>query len=379
MDSVPDILQAVAAGTLDPQTASGMIARMRQGGEDAGSGSAPPPPVSEVLVKAGAVRLVIIGDPAVDQAVAEGPHRMERRDGTLVIRTNTAEGDFATTPPRSALMNWLTSVMDRASQTLTVRVNPALPLRVLIVGGSLDLSGATAGTSVGVEAGAARLEGGEGPLQVDVVSGSAKVDWTFSGDSTVRADMGSAQIRVRPGSDVRITAEATLGQATVRTDHGIVQSVGDAPTAGGGDRERFGHAARSSAHGCGAGDGRMSVPLHRAPTLCPVCSDSLLTLRLGCPGCGTEVSGEFDSCRYCRLADDDLALLEVFLRSRGNLREVQTHLGVSYPTARVRFAQLLHRLDLGPIDPPPSDADILNDLSHGRITVAQAESLLGVV
>lgn len=118
------------------------------------------------------------------------------------------------------------------------------------------------------------------------------------------------------------------------------------------------------------------MPVHRAPTNCPVCSDELITLRLGCPTCGTEISGGFASCSYCRLSEQDLQTLEVFLRSRGNMREVQTHLGVSYPTARQRFAQLLARLGLAEVEPAPAEADVLAELAAGRLTVAQAEELL---
>lgn len=135
---------------------------------------------------------------------------------------------------------------------------------------------------------------------------------------------------------------------------------------------------------------------HRAPTTCPVCSDSLITLRLGCPECGTELSGHFDTCRYCRLDAGDSELLEVFLRSRGNIRDVQAHLAVSYPTARARLGELLDRLGLS--DPLPEAAavtasqpgapavgapaagapieQVLDDLAAGRIGVAQAEALL---
>jgi hypothetical protein len=95
---------------------------------------------------------------------------------------------------------------------------------------------------------------------------------------------------------------------------------------------------------------------HRPPTTCPVCSDSLITLRLGCASCGTEVSGHFDSCRFCRLDQADMAILEVFLRSRGNIRDVQGHLAVSYPTARARLVEVLERLGLG-ADPEPGAPD----------------------
>jgi hypothetical protein len=117
---------------------------------------------------------------------------------------------------------------------------------------------------------------------------------------------------------------------------------------------------------------------YRAPATCPVCSDQLVTLRVGCPNCGTELSGHFEQCRYCRLDANDLEVLEVFLRSRGNLRDVQAHLGVSYPTARQRFGDLLARLGLADSTPPPVDdsATILADLAAGRLSVDEAEALL---
>ena len=86
--------------------------------------------------------------------------------------------------------------------------------------------------------------------------------------------------------------------------------------------------------------------LHRPLTTCPVCSGELITTRLGCRACGTELVGEFGSCSFCALDDAELDLLRVFLSSRGNLRELEKHLGVSYPTARARFADLLAELGL---------------------------------
>lgn len=125
---------------------------------------------------------------------------------------------------------------------------------------------------------------------------------------------------------------------------------------------------------------------HRAPSTCPVCSDSLITLRLGCPSCGTELSGHFDSCAFCRLSAADHEILLVFLRSRGNVRDVQAHLGVSYPTARARLTEMLDRLDLGEPQTPAEEARVaavttpmsavLDDLAAGRITVDEAEAHL---
>ena len=77
---------------------------------------------------------------------------------------------------------------------------------------------------------------------------------------------------------------------------------------------------------------------HRTPRDCPVCGERLVIHALGCEHCGTELSGSFQPCAYCGLPAEDLETLRVFLVSRGNMRELERHLGVSYPTARQRFA-----------------------------------------
>jgi hypothetical protein len=63
----------------------------------------------------------------------------------------------------------------------------------------------------------------------------------------------------------------------------------------------------------------------------------------------------------------------VFLASRGNMKDLERHLGVSYPTARARFDALLSRLGLAPERPAPSPKlDLLEQLAKGEIDVDQA-------
>lgn len=90
----------------------------------------------------------------------------------------------------------------------------------------------------------------------------------------------------------------------------------------------------------------MAKQLYNAPADCPVCGDDLITTRKGCLKCGTEIAGEFASCDFCALNEEELTLLKVFLGSRGNLREVEKHLQVSYPTARARLDAVLAKLGL---------------------------------
>ncbi len=120
----------------------------------------------------------------------------------------------------------------------------------------------------------------------------------------------------------------------------------------------------------------MSEPTHRPPRDCPVCSARLAVTRLGCRSCGTELSGAFRQCSYCGLSDDDLELLKVFLVSRGNMKELERHLGVSYPTARQRYAELLSRLGFEAAPAPLSREQVLADLAAGRLSVDEAEALL---
>jgi hypothetical protein len=143
-----------------------------------------------------------------------------------------------------------------------------------------------------------------------------------------------------------------------------------------------------------SGHGAGPIADHRAPSDCPVCGEHLVVTRLGCGACGTELAGIFAPCEFCSLSSADLAMLRVFLASRGNLREVEKHLGVSYPTARLRFTELLQKMGLAQPDPDragrragvvpgeaddggPARAEILAEVASGALTPQEAARLLG--
>jgi hypothetical protein len=111
-----------------------------------------------------------------------------------------------------------------------------------------------------------------------------------------------------------------------------------------------------------------------------VCDHSLLLTRLSCDACGTELSGSFAPCEFCALSPEQRDLLRVFLSARGNMKELERHLGVSYPTARARFDDLLTALGLGPAPAPqPPDDDtveLLAALARGELTVDEVDARL---
>lgn len=120
----------------------------------------------------------------------------------------------------------------------------------------------------------------------------------------------------------------------------------------------------------------MSDGLRAAPRDCPVCGRRLALTRLSCRECGTELSGGFETCEFCALGKDDREVLRVFLSSRGNMKELERHLGVSYPTARARFDSLLARLGLGEKAAPDPRLSTLEQLARGEIDIDEAEHRL---
>jgi hypothetical protein len=92
---------------------------------------------------------------------------------------------------------------------------------------------------------------------------------------------------------------------------------------------------------------------HDVISTCPVCQGELTITRLHCRSCGTALEGEFGVGRFGHLEREQLAFLESFLRSRGNLKEMERELGISYPTVRSRLEALLRTIGLGDGEPVP--------------------------
>jgi hypothetical protein len=95
--------------------------------------------------------------------------------------------------------------------------------------------------------------------------------------------------------------------------------------------------------------------VHDVIATCPVCSDELTITRLHCRSCGSALEGEFGVGRFGRLDREQMNLLESFLRSRGNLKEMERELGISYPTVRGRVDALVRALGLS--DEPAAAPD----------------------
>lgn len=122
--------------------------------------------------------------------------------------------------------------------------------------------------------------------------------------------------------------------------------------------------------------------MRRAVTRCPVCEAGLFVAEMRCETCDTTLRGSFEAsrCAICDLPQEQQAFLELFLRCRGNLRDVERALGVSYPTVRARLDSLLNRLGYAAAavaqEPPGGRREILEALSDGRIAAEDAIRML---
>jgi len=130
---------------------------------------------------------------------------------------------------------------------------------------------------------------------------------------------------------------------------------------------------------------------------CPSCNGDLAVSKVHCHSCDISIEGEFSIPALLRLNRAQLDFVEVFLKNRGIIREVERELGVSYPTVRARLDEVLDAIGLNLASAPEHDrqervrADdndsdetttkrrraILEQLSAGKISPEDAMRALG--
>jgi hypothetical protein len=75
---------------------------------------------------------------------------------------------------------------------------------------------------------------------------------------------------------------------------------------------------------------------------CPACgSNDFEVVKFRCTSCGTLVEGSFSISRLANLSAENLHFVETFIRCRGNIKEVERELGISYPTVRNRLDKVV--------------------------------------
>jgi hypothetical protein len=96
--------------------------------------------------------------------------------------------------------------------------------------------------------------------------------------------------------------------------------------------------------------------------------------RISCPDCGVWMDGRFEVSPLARLAPSDQAFVLAFVKSHGSIKEMESQMGVSYPTVKNRLNAICSTLDQSFESPPARILDVLDRLSRGEIDVDQALS-----
>jgi hypothetical protein len=105
--------------------------------------------------------------------------------------------------------------------------------------------------------------------------------------------------------------------------------------------------------------------LYELPASCPVCKKAFHVRRLGCENCGSTLEGAFELDRLSQLPSEMRQFVIIFLKSRGNIREMEKFYGISYPTVRSRLDEIVALLDGQNVTAGANDI-LFNDKSGDR-------------
>ncbi|MFN2167017.1 MAG: DUF2089 domain-containing protein [Anaerolineae bacterium] len=113
---------------------------------------------------------------------------------------------------------------------------------------------------------------------------------------------------------------------------------------------------------------------------CPTCGSNLTITEVQCDTCGTQVRSRYSPCPFCALVEDQQTFLLLFVRNRGNLKELEKILGISYPTVRAKLDELIEQLAPPAPTVTPTTGQrsaVLAQVQAGRLSAAEALALLG--
>lgn len=121
----------------------------------------------------------------------------------------------------------------------------------------------------------------------------------------------------------------------------------------------------------------MEPSVERRVTKCPACGNTEFEIqRLACTNCGTAVEGRFSVSRLATLPDEQVSFIETFIKCRGNIKEVERELGISYPTVRSRLDKVIKLLGFAQDESQMKRRDILTALERNEIKPEEAVQAL---
>ena len=110
---------------------------------------------------------------------------------------------------------------------------------------------------------------------------------------------------------------------------------------------------------------------------CPACNGSQYEIaKLRCRSCGTTVEGRFALSRLGSLPAEHQEFIEIFIKCRGNIKDVERELGISYPTVRGRLDRAIQALGYATEDTVGRRKQILEALERKEMSADEAVQAL---
>ena len=110
---------------------------------------------------------------------------------------------------------------------------------------------------------------------------------------------------------------------------------------------------------------------------CPICKSKLLISKLKCPKCSTIIENNFEMSKFEYLTLEQLKFIEVFLKNRGNIKDVEKELGISYPTVRAKLDEVIAALGYNVAQDVKVDKKkVVDMLDKGQISADEAIKML---
>lgn len=121
----------------------------------------------------------------------------------------------------------------------------------------------------------------------------------------------------------------------------------------------------------------MSYPI---PDKCPTCDGKLNVIELKCSSCNTRIIGDFYLDEIFQLKQEQQEFLKIFIKTRGNIKNMERELDMSYPTVRNKLNELIKTLgyeeDFFEEEKQDKRREILTMLEAGEIEAADAAKKL---
>jgi hypothetical protein len=117
--------------------------------------------------------------------------------------------------------------------------------------------------------------------------------------------------------------------------------------------------------------------MHKVIGECPICQSELKVTKLKCSNCHTEISGDFTLSKFNYLSLEHLYFIEVFIKNKGNIKQIEKELGISYPTVKKNLDEVIVHLGYQVDEEEKIKKDeIFMKLEKGEITPQEAAKLL---